>query len=57
MCYRIFKNSFYTATVFVLIGFAKYSSANDLLLYDILITNGRVVDGTGYPWFFADIAV
>ena len=57
MCYKIFKNSFYTAAVFVLIGFAKYCSANDLLLYDILITNGRVVDGTGNPWFFADIAV
>ncbi len=25
--------------------------------YDILITNGRVLDGSGNPWFAADIAV
>jgi N-acyl-D-amino-acid deacylase len=26
-------------------------------LYDILIKNGRVYDGTGAPWFYGDIAV
>ena len=25
--------------------------------YDILIRNGRVIDGTGNPWFAADIAI
>lgn len=25
--------------------------------YDILITNGRIVDGTGNPWFYADVAI
>lgn len=57
MPYKIFKKSFYIAIVFVLIGFAKYSSANDLLPYDIIISNGRVVDGSGNPWFLADIGI
>ena len=26
-------------------------------MYDILIKNGRVIDGTGNPWFYADVAV
>ena len=26
-------------------------------LYDLLITNARVVDGTGNPWFHADVAI
>lgn len=25
--------------------------------YDLIITNGRVVDGTGNPWFHADVAI
>ena len=57
MPYKIFKKSFYIAIVFVLIGCAKYSSANDLLPYDIIISNGRVVDGSGNPWFLADIGI
>lgn len=29
----------------------------DALPYDVLITNARVVDGTGAPWYRADVAV
>ena len=25
--------------------------------YDVVITNGRVVDGTGNPWFYGDVAI
>jgi len=28
-----------------------------LLMFDIIIENGRVVDGTGNPWFRADVAL
>ena len=26
-------------------------------MYDLLILNGRIVSGTGNPWFFGDVAV
>ena len=25
--------------------------------YDVIIRNGRVLDGTGNPWFYADVAI
>src|SRR5689334_12152637 len=25
--------------------------------YDILITNGRIIDGTGSPWYAGDLAI
>ena len=26
-------------------------------MYDIIIKNGRIIDGSGNPWFKADIAI
>ncbi|HEX8130472.1 MAG TPA: D-aminoacylase [Pyrinomonadaceae bacterium] len=33
------------------------SAASAAPAYDLIITNGRIIDGTGNPWFRADIAV
>jgi len=44
-----------------LIGLAGLAFAGALLAqqpsYDLLLRNGRVVDGTGAPWFMADVAI
>ncbi len=26
-------------------------------MYSLLIKNGKIIDGTGNPWFYADIAI
>ena len=57
MYFKIFKNLFYISSLVLFIDFDNDISANDLTHYDILITNGRVIDGTGNPWFYADIAL
>jgi N-acyl-D-amino-acid deacylase len=39
-------------------SFSITSSCNQVKVgYDILITNGRIVDGTGNPWFQGDIGI
>src|ERR1700736_2033345 len=30
---------------------------NSGVIYDIVIVNGKVIDGSGNPWFYADLAV
>ena len=39
--------------VFPFIGHSKAGSED----FDILVKNGRIVDGTGNPWFYADIGI
>jgi len=43
---------------FLIATFSITSSCNRAEVgYDILITNGRIVDGTGNPWFYSDIGI
>ena len=42
--------------VFFLLVLATPSSTR-AQTYDVIIRNGRVIDGTGNPWFFADLAL
>ena len=45
------------ALALVLAGFLVSIGAQPAARYDLLIRNARVLDGTGNPWFPADIAV
>lgn len=37
-------------------GFGSQTHAQDTP-FDILILNGRIMDGTGNPWFYGDVAI
>src|SRR5688572_22024503 len=46
-----------TMAVASLIGSRNVGTAATDVIYDTVITNGRIVDGTGNPWFRADIGI
>jgi dihydroorotase/N-acyl-D-amino-acid deacylase len=41
----------------LLLAGATSAAAETLAAYDVIIRNGHVVDGTGSPWYAADVAV
>lgn len=43
--------------IFLLLSFLFLFSFNSNAQYDFLIKNGRILDGTGNPWYKADIAL
>jgi dihydroorotase/N-acyl-D-amino-acid deacylase len=40
-----------------LVGFSSVAPAQTVAPYDIVITNGRIIDGTGSPWYSGDIGI
>jgi len=45
-----------SALIVVVFSFALYSE-REAEKFDILIENGKIVDGTGNPWFYGDIGI
>ena len=45
---------FLSLSFFVSLTALLFAQTND---YDLLIKNGKIYDGTGNPWFYADVAV
>ncbi len=49
---------FFISTLF-LVSFSAsvFAQASNPIIYDFVIKNGRIIDGTGNPWFKADIGI
>ncbi|MGE3819780.1 MAG: amidohydrolase family protein, partial [Isosphaeraceae bacterium] len=45
------------ATAWAVVALARVLTADDSRNYDLVIRNGRVVDGSGNPWFLGDVAI
>jgi dihydroorotase/N-acyl-D-amino-acid deacylase len=44
-------------SVFVLFGVVALEAREPAQSFDIIITNGRIIDGTGSPWYSGDIGI
>lgn len=55
--YRLRLLHFLLLAAITMSGFAVRLPASAAPAYDLIITNARVVDGTGNPWFRADIGI
>ena len=43
--------------IFLILSVLATTVAGQDSQFDILIRNGRVIDGTGNPWYYADVGV
>jgi len=53
---RLLKNVL-TLSLLVFIAINISASSSPPKKYDLLIKNGKVINGTGNPWFYADIGI
>jgi len=45
------------ASLILSLGYASAAERPSGATYDVVISNGRIVDGTGNPWFYGDLAI
>src|SRR5437660_9997295 len=43
--------------VVLLFSFAQAAAREPALSFDVVITNGRIIDGTGSPWYSGDVGI
>jgi len=57
--YRVLVLRFVTAIVLAFIGTPRSLSQQSSIppSFDVVIKNGKILDGTGNPWFFADVGI
>ena len=53
---RYFRTAFAVALVAVAASSTTWISARQVP-YDLIVRNGHIVDGTGNPWFAADVGI
>src|SRR6516164_2332420 len=51
------RTRYFVATCMLLLLSAPPAHPADEAPYDLVISNGKIVDGTGNPWFFGDVAI
>src|SRR5689334_184777 len=53
------RRGFVAAILFLTLAMspAAWAAEKPAAPYDIVITNGKIIDGTGNPWFYADLAI
>ncbi|MBN1272224.1 MAG: amidohydrolase family protein [Candidatus Aminicenantes bacterium] len=53
-----FRKKFFTFFILLFAGlYTAGMTTQDTVSFDILFINGRILDGTGNPWFYADIGI